>query len=560
MDAALVSAPEPIPGSAPGTAGTVAGIVAGAGTGTGPGPVSGTSAGSGAAVPGHVARQIAGGTSALGAGVVLERGLGFVANVLAARLGGAGTFGAYSLALTTANSISTYAAGGIGATAARFSGKYPRGSARYPAFARALGTVSLASALVAGLALLLGAAPVAHLLGKPSLTPLLRWAALSAAGVLLLESARGFFVGQRRIRALLLLSVSVGLAMAVLLPLAARSHHPARMIILQGTVTTGAVALCCLLRRPLGLLAPERAGVEAVAGVGAMIREVWSFGLVQLGGLVGSNLAGWWLVSLVARGDGTLVQTSFFAVASQLRNLAGLGPSLLTEGSYAALADAEGEQTRTPDGVMAVCTFLTVAASLLLASVATALLPWGLRLLYGASYRQAAMATALALAVAVVHMGNAPAAARLTVVSIRTTAVINTVWAVFVAGVGTAFLLRGANAAEAMLVFLLGHLVSAALVLVALGRLGTVPEGMLQVAGYGAGGSTLVAALAFLREQHPAHAGALTLGMAAAAGAALLGLLRVGRQHGWMPSPAALGRMGGLLRGKLGLGGGAHGA
>ena len=70
-------------------------------------------------IPGHVARGVLSGTSALGLGTVLERGLGFLANILAARWGGAATFGAYSLAISTANNISTYAAGGIGSTAAK---------------------------------------------------------------------------------------------------------------------------------------------------------------------------------------------------------------------------------------------------------------------------------------------------------------------------------------------------------------------------------------------------------------------------------------------------------
>ena len=74
-------------------------------------------------VPTHVAKHLVSGTSALGLGVLIERGTGFLANILAARLGGAHVFGTYSLAITTANNISTYAAAGIGSTAARFSGK-----------------------------------------------------------------------------------------------------------------------------------------------------------------------------------------------------------------------------------------------------------------------------------------------------------------------------------------------------------------------------------------------------------------------------------------------------
>ena len=76
-----------------------------------------------ASILGSSAAYLLSGTSALGAGVVVERGCGFIANVLAARFGGASTFGTYSLAIATANNISTYAAGGIGSTAIRFSGK-----------------------------------------------------------------------------------------------------------------------------------------------------------------------------------------------------------------------------------------------------------------------------------------------------------------------------------------------------------------------------------------------------------------------------------------------------
>ncbi len=45
-----------------------------------------------AAMPKHVAKDLVHGTSALGLGLILERGCGFLANLLAARLGGASTF------------------------------------------------------------------------------------------------------------------------------------------------------------------------------------------------------------------------------------------------------------------------------------------------------------------------------------------------------------------------------------------------------------------------------------------------------------------------------------
>ncbi len=71
-----------------------------------------------------------------------------------------------------------------------------------------------------------GASPIAHLLGKPSLTGLLRWAAISAAGLILLECARGFFVGQRRLAALVLLSLIVGVGMVSLRALCRQSAQP----------------------------------------------------------------------------------------------------------------------------------------------------------------------------------------------------------------------------------------------------------------------------------------------------------------------------------------------
>ena len=47
-----------------------------------------------ARVPGHVTRHLVKGSSALGVAIFVERGLGFAANILAFRLGGAATFGA----------------------------------------------------------------------------------------------------------------------------------------------------------------------------------------------------------------------------------------------------------------------------------------------------------------------------------------------------------------------------------------------------------------------------------------------------------------------------------
>ena len=489
-----------------------------------------------AATTPSVATKVIGGTSALGLGVVIERGAGFLGNILAARLGGAATFGAYSLAISTANQISTYAAGGIGATAVRFSGKYPHGSGEYSNLARALAAVSVISAVLAATALSLGAGPIAHLLGKPALAGLLRWAALSAAGIILLECARGFFVGQRRLVALVLLSVLVGAGMVSLLPIAARHHDPVRMIVLQGGITTCAVVICLLFAKPLGLYG----GGPKSGSLGRMMREVWSFGLVQLAGLVGANVAGWWLTTLVARGDTTLVQMSFFAIASQLRNLAGIVPSLLTEGSYAVMADPNGEAAKTSHRVMALCSFASLAVSLGLASLGMIAVPWALQLLYGAQYSPAGLTVVIALAIAVVHMGNAPAAARLTIVSIRTTGAINTVWAVFVGVAATSMLLTGGGAERAMLIYFAAHVLSSALVLGMLARKDGLPAGMTTLYGLSTAASVAMVVLAFERALHPRHMVGWSVVMVALALTAMAGMWLLARGFGWLPAMDAV--------------------
>jgi O-antigen/teichoic acid export membrane protein len=494
-------------------------------------------------VPMHVAKHLVSGTSALGLGVLIERGTGFVGNILAARLGGAPVFGAYSLAITTANNISTYAAGGIGATAARFSGKYQRGTAGYATLARVLAIVSVVSALLASLSLWLGAKPLAHLLRKDSLTDLLRWAAFSAAGIILLECARGFFVGQRRLVALVLLSILVGGGMLTILPIAAHAHSPVRMIVSQGAITTGAVLVCLLLARPLGLFSPSLPAAEVAKPVGPMLREVWGFGMVQLAGLIGVNLAGWWLTSLVARADTSLVQMSFFSIASQLRNIVGLAPGLLTESSYSVMAEREGEAPKTPDQVMAVCSYASTVASLLLAALGIIVVPWALTLLYGRIYAAASVTTAVALAIGVVHMGNAPASARLSIVSIRLTGVINTTWAIFVAIAAGLLLLHGGSAAKAMAIYLAAHILSSTLVLIVLSRRGCVLGGVVKVFVIGTATSIALAALAYIRDTHPGQTLSISLLMLALFALSFYTLFVLGRRHRWLPSAESLRRL-----------------
>ena len=516
-------------------------------------------AGGVASLPSDVQKHLVTGTSAVAAGVLLERGTGFIGNLLSARLGGASVFGTYSLGIGTANNIATYAAGGIGATATRFSGKYPYDSREYPEFAKALALVALVSTLLAAAALWLGAAPLAHLLHKPELTAFLRWTAVSAAGVIVLECARGFFVGQRKIAALLVLSISVGIGMLTLVPMAARAGSATAMIVLQGSVAAGAVMVCLLLRKQLRLVSGDTK--QPTKGLRSMLREIWSFGFVQLAGMIGSNLAGWWLTTLVARGDTTLTQVGFFAIASQLRNLAGIAPSLLTEGSYAVMASPDHAEARTPHHVMAVCGYASLLVSVVLASVGIVASPWLLRMLYGPAFHGAVTAVSLALAVAVVHMANAPAAARLTIVSIRATAMINTLWAVFVAIGATVVLLHRGSAANGLAIILAAHLMSSCVVLLVLQRRDHLPTGVAWTYLFGSLGTVALAVLSAVRDTHAAQTMAYTAGMALLTLLLTGTLFQIGRRHGWLPSGAAVQQLVRSMMRRAGLGratGGSH--
>ena len=161
------------------------------------------------------------------------------------------------------------------------------------------------------------------------------------------------------------------------------------MICSQGGITFAAVALCLLLYRPLGLAPTVHTVVSEP--LGPMLRQIWSFGLVQLAGLIGMNAAGWWLTFLIVRSDTSMIQMGFFAISQQLRNIVALVPALLTESSLAVMAQGEGDVKKTPDQVMAVCTFANTFAALLLAGIGIIIVPWGLSILYGKSYGGASL-------------------------------------------------------------------------------------------------------------------------------------------------------------------------
>ncbi len=478
-----------------------------------------------APAPGGLSSLLVTGSSALGIATLLERGLGFLANLAAARLGGTGVFGAYSTAMTTANNVAAYAGAGIGTTANRFSGEYPYKSPGYAGLLQALSLVSLASAALATAILWFAAGPLAtHLLLKPELAGLLRLAALSAGAIILLECLRGLLIGQRRFGALLALSVLFGGGMLAVLPLAAHSGASA-MVAGQCCIALSAIAICVMAARKLQF-APG--SFRTAAGQGPRALSIVRFGLVQLAGMIGLNAAGWWVASLVARSDGTLAQAAWYAAAMQLRNMCAMPAGLIAQTAYAQLTENSGSRYGGPGRVTVLSTIVATIVSLLIAGPAAALMPWAMPHLYGRDFAGAQTAATLAVAVGLIHMSAAPAAARLTVVSLPLTGVINGMWSILLIGLGS-WLISGGGASEAAVCFLWAHLFSACAVLVALLRFdASVRRELVLVSMPAMAGSLLFAGLGWLRASGQ-HTVALSLGMLAATPVLIWGALLSGR-------------------------------
>jgi O-antigen/teichoic acid export membrane protein len=238
---------------------------------------------------------------------------------------------------------------------------------------------------------------------------------------------------------------------------------------------------------------------------------------------------------LNSSGDVSLAQVGFFSIASQFRNMVGMAPGLLTEGSLAIMADPEGETQRAPHQILGFVTFTSLLVSFLMAATAILLLPRLLRTFYSRTYSHAAPAVAIALALAVMHMGNAPASARLSIVCVRSSIAINAIWAIVVIGAGVLLLTRGMSAAMAMLIFLGAHSLSSVLVLFMLWRKDSLPRGMTGCFVLATCAAAALAAVAAFRDWHPDHASQFNVGIALASLATLACLIAAGRHCRWFP-------------------------
>ncbi len=478
-------------------------------------------------------RSLLGRMSALGLALTIERGAGFLANVLAARMAGAEVFGAYSLALTTANNVASYAGAGIGVTANRFSGQFPPGTPGYRRLLALLAMVAMLSAALAAILLYAGAGPLAReLLKNEKLIFPLKVGAFSAAAFILLECCRGLLIGQRSHALLLGLSVISGGGILLVVPRAAHWGPEAMLFGQAGAILTAALVSAGFVWRQ----ARSRKPADSPADLGAMptAGEIWRFGMTQLSGLIGVNLAALWIASLVTRGDPSLVQMAFYAISSQFRNLASLVPGLVWQSSLALLTQEGSHEFGGAPRVLATSTYISATLALAAVTVAISAIPVLMARIYGEAYHGAELAASLAVVTALIHMTSSPASSRLAVISLPLTGAINLIWALLVTA--TAWVLyprMGASVATAIL--LMAHSVSMLLVMASLHKLERLSREVVLFTLFNSFMGAVFVGLVILRRNQSIGLDGLAIANATAGMLGFFLLIGLGRSSGIIP-------------------------
>ncbi len=481
--------------------------------------------------PPSLAGSLVAGVFSVGGALAVERAAGFVANLLAARLAGTAVFGAYSISLNTANNIASYAGAGIGNTATRFIADYPEGSRGRQQVVRTVLLFATLSAALAALLLWVTAAPLANsVLKNPALVAPLKVAAISAAAFVALECCRGVFIGTREFAPFLFLSGLVGIGSLIAIPAMARFGATHMIAGQAAAVLLATVVSALLILRRQGIknkTTGEKADRVSLA-------RVWRFGLVQLGGVVGLNAAGWWTATLVARGDSSLLQIAFYTVATQWRNMCGLLPNMVQQGNFAFFTDHGSAHFGGATRVVSVSAIFSSALGILCSGFVIVPIPFILRHFWGQSYAAAELPAAFAVATVIVHLGISPASSRLTVISLRWTAIINAIWSVVVVVAGTVLIPKGGATAATATLFG-AHALSAVLVLFALWRLSALPEGLTKVAALNIVLAVLIGGLAWSRAMHPEHSLLLNSLLLATPIVGTMLLVRLGQSIGALP-------------------------
>ncbi|MDP8989397.1 MAG: hypothetical protein M3N41_04865 [Acidobacteriota bacterium] len=456
-----------------------------------------------------------------------------MANILAARWGGAQIFGAYSIALTAANSVAWYVGAGIGDTASRFVAEHPRGAPSYHQVVRCLLVIACVSAVVASGLLWVGAEPMARVvLRNEKLAGPLRVAALSSVAFLFLECCRGLFIGTRSFGRLLILSTLVGVGLLAVVPSAAKLGASQMLVRQAGVVLVAVVVGLVLILRDRHVPSPHEVRKLESPRLG----RVWKFGLMQLGGVAGMNAAGWWTASLVARWDVSLLQVAFYAVATQLRNVSSLVPSLVQHGNFAFFTDEGARKHGGADRVITVSSFVSSALATVCSGIAVLVVPWILSYFYGKDYLRAELPAVLAIATLLVHFGVAPAASRLMILSPLSAGVVNGIWSVFVVFMAT-LLIPSYGALAATATLFMAHVVSMFLVVGSLWKLDSLPTGVTMLAILDTVTACATVLVGWARTHYSDHTLGSNIFLVAMTVSVTLILLRLGQDQGVFPRP-----------------------
>jgi O-antigen/teichoic acid export membrane protein len=212
--------------------------------------------------------------------------------------------------------------------------------------------------------------------------------------------------------------------------------------------------------------------------------------------------------------------------------------------SFAMLTEEGGTDFGGSDRVLAVSSVFASLLGALCAGATITIVPWVLRFLYGHAYERAALASSIAVATVLVHMGSAPAAYRLTIVSLRVTGIINLVWTVVVLAAGT-WLIPEGGAVAAVATFFAAHVLSMILVLIWLRRHHALPPFVVSVSVVNLFIACALLALSWFRFSNGMQPATAAAACAAVTGAAVFGLWRMGRGHGIADLQSLLTRAGG---------------
>lgn len=347
------------------------------------------------------ASGVASGILWAGAGAVFSQGSVFLSSVVAARLLGLEGFGELALLQSTIATLGGLAGMGLGTTATKFVAET---SARDPArTGRILGlctAATVATGLLFGVALVLGAPVAAALFHAPAIVTQLRLGGLYVLFFTLNSFQLGALAGFSAFPALARIGLVQGLLGAALLALGAWGFG------LTGAALALGVAAATSWAQHQRALHREcaRHGVRiSYAGMGRELEVLAGFALpAALSGVLG-GLATTGATALLVRQDGGLRELATFNAANTIRIVVLFVPALVTRVSTPLLVRLRGGR----DAAGFRRTFARVlAANTALASVAAAALfvlgPWLLGL-YGRGFAHGRSALGLLLAAAVIE-------------------------------------------------------------------------------------------------------------------------------------------------------------